>query len=132
MEGALRSILTGAAGVTGIVGTAIYWGLAPQDRALPFVVLNTVSGVPDYALSGATGLTGSRVQVDCYAASYSGAKYLARAVIAAVSAYRGEVSSVHFGGIFIDSERDLNEPQQGDTATRFRVSIDLSVWWRAA
>lgn len=131
MEGALRAILSTNEGVVGIVGNAIHWGLAPQSATVPRLVLNLVSGIRDYALSGATGLVESRVQIDCYAANYSGAKFLARAVINAVSAYRGGVAGIHFGGIFVDSERDLNEAAQGDTATRFRTSIDISVWWRA-
>lgn len=132
MEEALRSILTGAASVTGQTGTRIYWGLVPQSAALPFIRMTVVSGIRDYALSGATSLVDSRVQVDCYATSYGGAKLLARAVMATLSAYRGEVPGVEIGGVFVESERDLSEPDQGDTQTRFRVSVDLTVWWRVA
>lgn len=131
MEQALIAILDADAPLVVLAGTQIYWGLAPQDVDGSFITLNVVSGVRDYALAGATGYVESLVQMDCWAATYPLAKALAIAAIAAVSAYRGEAASTHIGGIFIDGERDLNEPRQGDIATRYRVSIDLRIHWRA-
>lgn len=130
MEQALIAILDADASLVVLAGDQIYWGLAPQDVDGSFITLNVVSGVRDYALSGATGYAESRVQMDCWASTYPLAKALSNAAIAAVSAYRGEVASIHVGGVFVDNERDLNEARQGDIATRYRVSVDLRIHWR--
>lgn len=132
MEAALRGLLADDGGVSAIAGARIFWGQAQQGHEQPFIVLNVVAGPHTYAFDRDTGHVDSRVQMDCWAGDYVTAKTLARAAIAAVTGFRGSSGSIDFGGVFVDGERDLNEPRQGDIATRYRVAVDLAVHWKPA
>lgn len=128
MEEALRAILASDAGVAALVSSRVYWGLAPQSVTGDFLALYVVSGNRDYHMGGASGLRETRVQVDCWASSYGAAKTIARAVESAISGFSGSQSGKAFRGAFINSERDDNESDTADTASRYRTSLDLIIW----
>lgn len=117
MEEALTTLLASVA------GGRRYWVRAPQGATLPYVVLNIVSGLRDYHTRGPSGYTQSRVQADCYGATYSAAKATARALRAAMSGVRGG----DIQGVFIESERDLPAEDAGPVNHPFRTSIDLII-----
>lgn len=128
MEEALRSLIVSASGVTNLVSTRVYWRQAPQSVSANFINLHRVGGGRDYKMGGASGLVESRVQVDCWGGKYSEAKLIARAVEAAVSGYSGTIGGKQVQGIFIDAERDDDQSDSGDVATRYRTSLDLLIW----
>lgn len=108
-----------------------YWVRAPQKTdgtvsvAPPYVVLHLVDGVPNYHFCG-RGTVASRVQANCIAATYSGAKQLARAVIAALDMYSDPDNGIQ--AIFIDSEgRDLPTEDSGSVNYLFAVAVDIIV-----
>lgn len=123
MEEQLIALLLGAAGVTALVSDRINWGTSPQGTARPYIVLHRVSGLHDYHMQGSSGYVASRVQIDVYSEKYTTTKQAARAVIAALSGYKGGV----FQGIFIDSERDLPAVDAGEVSNLFRTSIDIMI-----
>lgn len=124
MEAALIAKLLAATGVTALVSTRINWSRRPQGAALPAIVLHRVSGLPDVHHAGASGLVVSRIQVDCWAASYGSAKAVARAVESAITAQTFTQGSIRFDVILIDSERD---DSTDETTPLFRTSLDLMV-----
>ena len=124
MEAALIAKLLATAGVTNLVSTRINWSRRPQGAALPAIVLQRVSGTPDVHHAGASGLVVSRIQVDCWAASYGSAKAVARAVETAVTAQTFTQGATRFDVILIDSERD---DSTDETTPLFRTSLDLMV-----
>ena len=124
MEAALIAKLLATAGVTNLVSTRINWSRRPQGAALPAIVLQRISGTPDVHHAGASGLVVSRVQVDCWAASYGSAKAVARAVETAVTAQTFTQGATRFDVILIDSERD---DSTDETTPLFRTSLDLMV-----
>lgn len=128
MEESLRTLLVSASGVTDLVSTRVYWRQAPQSVTANFINLHRVSGGRDYNMDAPSGLVSSRVQADCWASKYSEAKLIARAIEAAASGYSGTVGGTLFQGIFIDTERDDDQSDSGDVATRYRVSLDLTIW----
>lgn len=130
MEEALIALILDDGGVTHLMGTSVWWGRAPQaSTTYPRVVLRKVSGIPDYHLQGPSGLEMSRVQVDCYGATYTSAKASARAVRAVLSGYRGAVSGRRLQGGFIGAERDLpNEEDASGAQNLFAVSFDVTIW----
>lgn len=128
MEEALRSLIVGNAGVAALVGNRVYWGQAPQSVNADFINLYVVSGLREYTMAGVDGLRATRVQVDCWSSKYSTAKQLSRAVATAISGYKGTPTGATFQGVFIDTERDFNGPDVGETVTRFRTSFDLEIW----
>lgn len=119
MQTALRSRLTG-----GAAGTRVYWNIVPQTATLPYIRLQTISDPRPEHLKGYQGARTTRVQVDCYAATYAAARSMAEAVIAA-TATPGTTSGIHFGRIKAEGPRDLGE----DTAQGYthRASLDLLV-----
>lgn len=125
MEAALIAKLLASAGVTALVSTRINWLRRPQGSALPAVVLTRVSGQPDYHHGGASGLSVSRIQADCYGVTYGSAKAVARAIEAAVTASSFTEGAVRFDVILLDAERDSTSEEGPDTL--FRTSLDLMV-----
>jgi len=130
VEAALLAKLLGTSGVTSFVSTRINWLRRPQGETLPGIVLTRVSGTPDVPHSGPSGLVESRVQADCWAASYKTAKSIARAIEAAVTAQTFTQGAVRFDVILLDSERDDTFDESGVPV--FRTSLDLMVYHAAA
>jgi hypothetical protein len=124
MEGALIAKLLASAGVTALVSTRINWSRRPQGSALPCIVLTRIDGSPDVHHAGRSGLVQSRVQVDCWAATYGAAKAIARAVEDAVTAQTFTQGAIRFDVILVDSERDSTFDE---ITPLFRTSLDLMV-----
>ena len=124
MEAALLAKLLASVNVTALVSTRINWMRRPQGSALPAVVLHRIDGTPDVHHGGASGLGVSRVQVDCWAASYGAAKAIARAVETAVTAQTFTQGAIRFDVILVADERDSTSDE---TTPLFRTSLDLMV-----
>jgi hypothetical protein len=127
MEEAIIARLLADSGVAAIASTRVFPGARPQASALPAIVLNRVSGGPLYADDGEVGLEQGRIQIDCWADTYSGAKLLARAVTACLSAFDGTVDTKTFEFIELENERDLREGGGDAAAYPFRTSLDFVV-----
>jgi Protein of unknown function (DUF3168) len=127
MEEAIIARLIADAGVSAIT-TRVHPGSVPQGAALPAIVFNLIDGAPTYTDDGETGLASSRVQIDCWAASYPQAKRLARAVKASLSAFVGTSGGIAFQYILLDTERDLREAGINADDYPFRTSLDFIVW----
>jgi hypothetical protein len=126
MEEALRSALLANVGLAALTSTRIYWVNRPQGTALPAVVLHRISGQPDMHMTGPSGLTESRVQADCYGATYAASVGLARALEAALSGYSGTISGIKFSSITIDGIRSDYEGAEPDEI--YSTSLDLMAW----
>lgn len=119
--------LLDTAGVSTIVGVRVFPGAVPQASPMPCVVFNKISGAPVYVDAGEVGLDESRVQIDSYAATYSAAKELSRAVRASLSAFFGTVEGVESLYITLDVERDLREGGSNAAEYLYRTSQDYLV-----
>lgn len=128
MEENLISLLLSDSGLSALVSSRIHPGSLPQGATLPAIVMNRISGAPQYSDEGETGLNEARVQLDCWADTYSQAKLVARAVIARLSAFSGTVGTTEFANIMLDDERDLREGGGNAAEYPFRTSLDFSVW----
>jgi len=125
MEQSFRAILLASSGVAALVGTRINWGAHPQGQPLPAVVLTGISENDTHHMTGPTRLYEARVQVDCYADTYSGAKALSRAILTVLDGYKGGV----FQGIFSAGARDMREGGTNEAARPYRVSMDFMTHW---
>jgi len=128
MEEAIIQRLLGTAGVSAIVGTRVFPGSVPQASSLPAIVINTISGGPQYADDGEIGLDETRIQIDCWAETYSAAKLLGRQVRASLSAFVGTVDGVVFPYILLDVIRDMREPGANQSEYLYRTNMDFIVW----
>lgn len=124
MEAALIAKLLATTAITNLVSTRINWSRRPQAEALPAIVLHVIDRLPDVTHGGASGLLVSRVQVDCWGASFGSAKAVARAVEAAITAQSFTQGVVRFDAILIDAERD---DTSDETTPLFRTSLDLII-----
>ena len=122
LEGDLYSALSTNAAVGAIVGgtgqsARIYPMLRPQGAALPAVTYQLIDRprIDTASLTGNNAKVRSRMQIDCWAESYSAAKDLAAAVKNAVNSALTALN--------ID-ERDLYEDDTGI----YRISSDFSIW----
>ncbi len=122
---AIRAVLIADATVTGLVAARIHANVAPQANAkavpVAYVICQVISDVPQSSFEGqpSTTLRNARVQIDCYAPTYTVAQSVAEAIDAALSA-----SASPDLACWRESSRDLydNETQL------HRVSVDMSVW----
>ena len=125
MQTALRAKLVTATAA----GTRIYWNIVSQSAALPYIRLQTISDPRPQHLDGYDSARETRVQCDCFAATYGAARAMAEAVIAATDGPFTQ-SGIVFGRVKAEGPRDLGE----DTAAGYvhRASVDLLVWHREA
>lgn len=77
------SAVTGDATMTALVGTRVYPAILPDNATLPALVYSVISQAP----IGSGGCESTRVQVDCYAATYlTGVKALRDGLLALAQA----------------------------------------------
>lgn len=120
---ALRTRLQTNAGVSAMVGVKVFRGIVPEGTALPYIRMQVVSDPRPEHLKGYDSARVSRVQVDCFAASYGQARDIADRVIAATIT-PGITEGIHFGRIKAEGPRDLGEDVPGKGYFH-RASLDL-------
>lgn len=123
MDEALFTALMNDAGVSGIVGSSVYWNEYPQGTSAPAIVLNIISGADLPTLRGTDGVWTYRVQVDCYGTNRPQARGISRAVLDLLNGYR----SGGILGAFIISQRDMSSEVD---APVHRYSMDFSIVYR--
>lgn len=128
MEEALLERLTSDGAITTLVGNRVTWMSRPQATGLPSVTLQRVTGGPLYTNDGEAGLSEGRVQIDCWAKTYTSVKAVARAVRTRLSALRDTVDGVRFATVMLDSEQDLREGGSNAAEYLHRVRMDFIIW----
>lgn len=124
MEEGLVAFLLASAGLTALVDNRVNWASRVAGEPTPSVVLTVVSVDRDYHLAGTSGLVATRVQIDCWAKSYSAALAVSREIRTLLSGYRGAMGSVRVQGVFLASERQSFEQGSGGEDF-YRVSLDI-------
>lgn len=127
MEEALRTLLLSSTSVTDLVGTRVNFGAHPQGAPLPGVVMYVIDDAEDHTLTGPDGLSVGRVQIDCWAETYGGAKTVSRAVRGVLDGHSGG----DFDSVFLIASRDSRESGTNEATRPFRVSLDFTTNWRA-
>lgn len=132
LEENLYTYLQTKTGLTSLVSTRVYPDTAPQTAALPFLVYARVSTTREhkFAATGTeTRLAQARVQIDCYAATYSAVSALAEQVRLALDGWRGTIGSGYANRIMLDNETDLPaDPDFGEQIGVRRRSMDFVIW----
>lgn len=104
------------AALAGVAGGRVFPNLAPHNVQTPYVVYARVSSSPENTLADGAPVANTRLQVDCFDATYAGALTLAGAVKAAMK------NSVITHLLLL--EQDQFEPE----ASLHRVILDFSIW----
>jgi hypothetical protein len=117
--------------ITAVVGARITPTAMTQGTALPAMTLHGVSGAPLYADDGETGLHDERIQIDCWALTYGGARDLSELVKSRLSAVRDvDQGDTTFAYIMLSNSQDLRETGSNSAEYKYRVSLDFEIWWR--
>jgi hypothetical protein len=94
----VHAILTAAAPVIAIVGSRVYYSVAPQGSPLPYCVLIGTAERDETLLAGAAQYPEGLISVACYADDFPTVEALGNAVIAAaqeaVGTWRGRAATV--------------------------------------
>ncbi len=108
----LLFLLTGATAA----GARVYPMTAPDAVASPYITYQRISSNTENVMSGDSGLTNTRMQIDVYATTYAQATSIAAQINALMAAW--SVQNVSIGS------QDFYE----DPVQLFRVSSDYSIW----
>jgi len=114
----VRDRLVAAGAVTTLVGTRIYVEQLQQDCAMPAIALVLIDTDPQNTLSGEETLENQEWTIECWDATYTGAKALADVVETAMLAAGTDFTAVRTGrDVVFDNAANL----RGD-------SVDFSLW----
>ena len=108
----LAALLSGATAA----GARVYPMTAPDGVLKPYITYQRISANSENVLSGASGLTNTRMQIDVYASTYGEACAIASEVAALMAAWSVQNVSV------------LSQDFYEDPVKLFRVSSDYSIW----
>lgn len=124
-ETGLRAKLLADTAVAALVSSRVHWQNPPEDNACPSVTLVRVSNPCFEILDGPAGLQTPRIQVECRAATFLGARALRDAVVAAIDGYRGPLDGgPEIQGTIKEDDRDIFE----EIPRIFRTDIDFTFW----
>jgi len=98
---AIYGILSGATGVTNLIGTRIYPDIAPQNAAYPFVLYSIEGTDPSDTKDGASSLDVVEFTVTVFSESYDNMSSIAAATRTALDAKAPGA----YGGITLQSIR---------------------------
>ena len=121
IEEGLYDYLSSDVGVSALLSSRIYPGTLPQNWTAPAISYQRISGERNRILSGPDDRATPRIQIDCWADSYSGARALAEAVRSAIDGYAGLMGTTQVGSVVLESDTDFYEP---DTNV-YHVSMDF-------
>jgi hypothetical protein len=130
MQTVLANLLKSHAPLEALVGSTIDWDETPQGVALPSIVMFVVSGIIDYAYSGATGYVVTRVQFDCRGSTAAAARAVAVALDGKLSGFSGEFEGIEFQGCFARGQRTRHD--KIDAKTWFTDGRDFEIHWAPA
>lgn len=130
IETGIYQRLTNDSSVSALVSTRVYPVLLPQGCDVPAIRYTNISRPPVNHKKGASGLTQSRIQVDCYDKTYEGAKTLGKAVRLAMIKEGGT-----WGGCPVSVCRNVDHTDeteeidvQGNIKIYFNASMDFLIW----
>lgn len=118
VEQAIRTALAADVTLTALVGSGIWFGTAPEDAALPFVLYDRTARAPVTALNDPVGtLSNYRMQFDIVASNRDQAQTVGAAVAAAMAGASG------FQAVFLN---DFFSPE--GEPDEFVLVQEYSVW----
>jgi len=114
----------------------VYASHLPQRVTFPAIVVDVISDIPTYMMSGEAGVADSRVQVDCHALTrpgvdgYDEARSLAAIVRSVLSGFRGDVATADGGGTVQSAMLDNQRPLWNDATQTHVISQDWMIGYR--
>lgn len=130
---ALRARLVDDATITGLVGTRIYPGRAPQNVKLPYIVYHRISTVRAATLDvGNAKVPEVKMQCDVIAATQAEVETILSRMRVVMDNFRGTSAGVTVLGVSVDDEQDQPEFYEGSDTVFYHSSLDFSIIYREA
>jgi len=132
-EIALRAVLLADGTLSGLIGTQLYPGAAPQSIALPFGLMARTMGDHQHHMTAGSGLIHTSITIDWFAATQAGALAIAEAARLVGDGYTGAVTvgaeSVTLGQCYMMSDRTtyINRSDGADIGV-YGISQDWELW----
>lgn len=126
---ALINYLLAQTGITDLVGTRIYFVIAPQDVAKPYIILTKVDSPRLHSHDGYSHLASPRFQVSIFSTRYGEGKGIAAAVQAILQGYAGTMGGAGGVDIFSCVYEDENDFYEEGTSL-YQVACDYTLWHR--
>ena len=128
---ALRARLIDDATMSGLVGTRIYPGRAPQKPTMPYIVYHRISTVRAATLdTGNAKVPEVRIQCDVIASTQSEVETVLSQMRIVMDNFRGTSSGVTVLGVSVDDEQDQPEFYEGSDTVFYHSSLDFSIIYR--
>ena len=129
----LHAQLTATTAVTDIVGQRVYPIKVTQGTALPHITYQVISDVSINHAAGATETNNTRIQVDCWAATYDVGRTLAKAVKDALKNWTDLAGDPAISSCHYEDGQDAPEPvlPGEDRLAAHRVRQDYMLWYNA-
>lgn len=128
IESGIYSFLTGSAAIAVIVGDRVYPMLIEQGVDYPAITYQEISNSPEHSQDGYSGITYTRVQINCWSITAIGARNLREVVRMRMDGYAGAMGTIVVQSCFWVGGHDIYEPQPGmEQDRRFGKSMDFMV-----
>ena len=128
---ALRARLIDDATLSGLVGTRIYPGRAPQKPTLPYIVYHRISTIRSATLdAGNTKVPEVRLQCDVIATTQSEVETILNQMRLVMDNFQGTSSGVVVLGVSVSDEQDQPEFFEGSDTVFYHSSLDFSIIYR--
>ena len=130
VEIGLRNLLVNDSGVSALINSRIWGGLAPLNPTYPVVVFTVAHTSDLYSIQGASGYRTKRIQFDCYAQKYNDALAVADAVRAVLQSFVGTVNdnAKNISVLSVITISDMDFPfEPGSTDRIFRRMLEFQV-----
>ena len=127
IETALMTYLLAQSGITDYVGQRIYFVLAPQETAKPYIVITKIDAPRVHSHDDGSQLAHPRFQLSIFSMTYGEAKNIASAIQTALQGYAGtmgDAGGVAVGAVFYEDENDFYE----ESTQLFQVACDYIFW----
>lgn len=119
----LRTFLLADAALLAAVASRVYLIKLPQGTTADSIVYNRISGAGDYVMSGLSGFTQHRYQIDAWSQTGDGADTLANLIRDRLDGYKGTMGTIKVHGVRMVEQRE----DYDDTAKLYRVSRDFMI-----
>jgi hypothetical protein len=99
IETALITYLKAQSSIKNYVGDRIYFGVAPQSVAKPYIVITKVSSPGTHTQDGPVAIGNPHYQITAYSLTYGEAHQIAALVKAALDGFQGIMGGA--GGVYV-------------------------------
>ena len=129
IEESIYTTLSTDVSVSALVSTRVYPLRLPQKPTYPAITYSIVAGEEFPAMSVNVDTTSVRVQISCWATSYTSVKSLSNSVKSAIDRKSGTVGTIEWKGSFKESEVDLYEQDLSINQNIYQKALDFRIFY---